>query len=107
MIQYKSAAYENNPANSLNQERLGAYRERLEKQGFEVETVLRSGLYFYPPTEILETAASQSADYIIVGSRGRNMVKEMRSEEHTSELQSRGHLVCRLLLEKKNNIKQI
>src|SRR5690625_6221259 len=29
----------------------------------------------------------------------------MRSEEHTSELQSRGHLVCRLLLEKKNNTK--
>src|SRR5690625_947755 len=27
----------------------------------------------------------------------------MRSEEHTSELQSRGHLVCRLLLEKKKN----
>src|SRR5690625_7014886 len=27
----------------------------------------------------------------------------VRSEEHTSELQSRGHLVCRLLLEKKNN----
>src|SRR3989449_6602289 len=27
--------------------------------------------------------------------------KEMRSEEHTSELQSRLHLVCRLLLEKK------
>src|SRR5690625_6033075 len=25
----------------------------------------------------------------------------LRSEEHTSELQSRGHLVCRLLLEKK------
>src|SRR5690625_6838367 len=28
---------------------------------------------------------------------------ELRSEEHTSELQSRGHLVCRLLLEKKKN----
>src|SRR5690625_429291 len=27
----------------------------------------------------------------------------LRSEEHTSELQSRGHLVCRLLLEKKND----
>src|SRR5207253_8631117 len=26
---------------------------------------------------------------------------QWRSEEHTSELQSRGHLVCRLLLEKK------
>src|SRR5690625_6754042 len=28
---------------------------------------------------------------------------EARSEEHTSELQSRGHVVCRLLLEKKKN----
>src|SRR6266849_11163532 len=28
----------------------------------------------------------------------------MRSEEHTSELQSRVDLVCRLLLEKKNNV---
>src|SRR5690606_39287840 len=28
----------------------------------------------------------------------------IRSEEHTSELQSRENLVCRLLLEKKNNI---
>src|SRR5690554_7747400 len=27
-----------------------------------------------------------------------------RSEEHTSELQSRPHLVCRLLLEKKNKV---
>src|SRR5690625_6122111 len=29
-----------------------------------------------------------------------------RSEEHTSELQSRGHLVCRLLLEKKNHAQE-
>src|SRR3712207_8081401 len=28
---------------------------------------------------------------------------ELRSEEHTSELQSRQYIVCRLLLEKKNN----
>src|SRR5690625_6188412 len=32
---------------------------------------------------------------LVLGSR------KLRSEEHTSELQSRGHLVCRLLLEKK------
>src|SRR5437660_6297998 len=32
---------------------------------------------------------------------GKNL-RSVRSEEHTSELQSRGHLVCRLLLEKKN-----
>src|SRR5439155_21226357 len=30
--------------------------------------------------------------------------RRWRSEEHTSELQSRGHLVCRLLLEKKKKI---
>src|SRR6266702_6021741 len=29
--------------------------------------------------------------------------RDMRSEEHTSELQSRGHLVCRLLLDKKKH----
>src|SRR5690625_6028406 len=29
---------------------------------------------------------------------------DFRSEEHTSELQSRGHLVCRLLLEKKKTV---
>src|SRR5437870_13536850 len=34
--------------------------------------------------------------------RGRD---RRRSEEHTSELQSRGHLVCRLLLEKKKKKK--
>src|SRR3712207_8178360 len=32
------------------------------------------------------------------------VVLEPRSEEHTSELQSRQYLVCRLLLEKKKNI---
>src|SRR5690625_6763381 len=32
----------------------------------------------------------------------RDLGAQHRSEEHTSELQSRGHLVCRLLLEKKN-----
>src|SRR2546429_5652696 len=33
----------------------------------------------------------------------RELAKTHRSEEHTSELQSRLHLVCRLLLEKKKN----
>ena len=33
-------------------------------------------------------------------------INRLRSEEHTSELQSLVNLVCRLLLEKKNNISQ-
>src|SRR5207253_11199755 len=36
----------------------------------------------------------------------RYRLNSLRSEEHTSELQSRGHLVCRLLLEKKKKKKQ-
>src|SRR2546429_3621143 len=38
-----------------------------------------------------------------LGTRLREETEYRRSEEHTSELQSRLHLVCRLLLEKKKN----
>src|SRR5437899_9272122 len=37
---------------------------------------------------------------------GESRVLVVRSEEHTSELQSLRHLVCRLLLEKKKKIKK-
>src|SRR5438270_6551122 len=47
-----------------------------------------------PATSVHLVAASLSASY-------RPGVR-MRSEEHTSELQSQSNLVCRLLLEKKN-----
>src|SRR5215510_16601859 len=39
------------------------------------------------------------------GLRHGRPLPSQRSEEHTSELQSRGHLVCRLLLEKKKKNK--
>src|SRR5207253_9616223 len=42
----------------------------------------------------------------IVFTRDCSTGEAVRSEEHTSELQSRGHLVCRLLLEKKNKNKK-
>src|SRR5439155_16050940 len=47
-------------------------------------------------------AASRTSD---VSTREllNQLADEERSEEHTSELQSRGHLVCRLLLEKKKS----
>src|SRR5690606_41236953 len=56
--------------------------------------------------EVFETLA-RMRDYTDEGNIGRawnlssNMVSTGRSEEHTSELQSRENLVCRLLLEKK------
>src|SRR3712207_7729849 len=43
---------------------------------------------------------SEEEDYVHEG----QLVTEPRSEEHTSELQSRQYLVCRLLLEKKKQI---
>src|SRR2546422_8626504 len=46
-------------------------------------------------------AAQQPAN--LTHSRQRRSRAATRSEEHTSELQSRLHLVCRLLLEKKKN----
>src|SRR5438270_1838125 len=38
-----------------------------------------------------------------LGAGARDILRLVRSEEHTSELQSQSNLVCRLLLEKKNN----
>src|SRR5690625_6257947 len=57
-----------------------------------------------------ELTGKREPDYlttgdILVAARGSHnyAVQVDRSEEHTSELQSRGHLVCRLLLEKKTS----
>src|SRR5439155_16063097 len=95
-------------------------RMETDTAGYEVVKAARSQAY--DPAVALLTA------YPLLGSdwkdRGANsmLVKPMntndllrqietllisheRSEEHTSELQSRGHLVCRLLLEKKKKKK--
>src|SRR2546429_3042433 len=52
-------------------------------------------------------SASHKADVVHRGSKSpapAEACMQNRSEEHTSELQSRLHLVCRLLLEKKKKI---
>src|SRR3712207_8019098 len=50
--------------------------------------------------------ASPLAIRTVFGSWAGNIrpIQSLRSEEHTSELQSRQYLVCRLLLEKKKNL---
>src|SRR5207253_8602957 len=59
----------------------------------------------FPYTTLFRSPRSEWADsrssssHLLVAS---SQTISKRSEEHTSELQSRGHLVCRLLLEKKN-----
>src|SRR5690625_6708789 len=54
-----------------------------------------------------ESPRAGEADLIIAKHRNGPTATIARSEEHTSELQSRGHLVCRLLLEKKNLIRSM
>src|SRR5690625_3347289 len=51
-----------------------------------------------PNTEVALMFGSKIGIFEVV----QSLLNPGRSEEHTSELQSRGHLVCRLLLEKKN-----
>src|SRR5687768_17810866 len=62
--------------------------------GHELSRPVQTGSY--ERSENLGSEAQKSA-----GSH-TNVTTRVRSEEHTSELQSRLHLVCRLLLEKKN-----
>src|SRR3712207_8038531 len=52
------------------------------------------------PKEFLREHFGSSGDYYYEAARGVDH-RPVRSEEHTSELQSRQYLVCRLLLEKK------
>src|SRR3712207_7475532 len=55
---------------------------------------------------VVDLAVLHHRDAPAAARQGLVAAFEVRSEEHTSELQSRQYLVCRLLLEKKKNIRQ-
>src|SRR5438445_8336558 len=59
------------------------------------ETAARRARYAW----LGEVRRRHAARYLVTGHH-----RDDRSEEHTSELQSRQYLVCRLLLEKKNKV---
>src|SRR2546422_4138205 len=61
----------------------------------------RSTLFPYTTLFRSRSRCSASWDWTRTVSASAWTVRVQRSEEHTSELQSRLHLVCRLLLEKK------
>src|SRR2546429_519525 len=69
-------------------EQLRQERERLRQENERLKRQLE---------EAQRASKRQAAPF----SRGRRKADPQRSEEHTSELQSRLHLACRLLLEKK------
>src|SRR5260221_5258269 len=91
---------------------------------FDIFKVESSGLRWMEAAPDLERAktrvrvlsASSPGEYIILNQitgekitiqpKSKRIVFQIRSEEHTSELQSHSDLVCRLLLEKKKKIRQ-
>src|SRR5438309_4633402 len=85
---------------------------------FPYTTLFRSYAWCVPRSRSLVTTNSVWSTQIVVSGRrssGRSAstnagsmlptaIDDLRSEEHTSELQSQFQLVCRLLLEKKNEL---
>src|SRR3989442_11238147 len=76
---------------------------------FPYTTLFRSAMFSAATGEVLQvrlpggadggTPSASGHDHFFLGSDHQ---RNERSEDHTSQLQSRPHLVCRLLLEKKN-----
>src|SRR3712207_7328720 len=71
--------------------------EELANEGIEAEVIDLRTLVPYDEETVLAS----------VKKTGRALVLSVRSEEHTSELQSRQYLVCRLLLEKRTPVTPI
>src|SRR5207253_4775078 len=86
-------------------------RRALPSTLFPYTTLFRSRIRFVGRVDLFAALLARDAEHRLAEAeplRGVRLlahrVVTLRSEEHTSELQSRGHLVCRLLLEKKKRI---
>src|SRR5207253_4143453 len=85
---------------------LGRFRSRADCDGSATQAFAYVVIGFARQAEIRagdqegSKALSRGADEFAIDPTQVERGRTERSEEHTSELQSRGHLVCRLLLEK-------
>src|SRR5439155_21103732 len=100
------------PSAYVNVSRMAiAYASTVPEMDFLLVATRRSGWLAEPSANVTVAKLASYARYEAFTRRERDELSaqwrhvrtdlESRSEEHTSELQSRGHLVCRLLLEKK------
>src|SRR2546430_4990843 len=72
---------------------------------FPYTTLFRSGAFKRPDTFFQSVTVHLASPAALQQFKDAVTSDPRRSEEHTSELQSQSNLVCRLLLEKKNNRK--
>src|SRR5690625_6792769 len=105
MNDYEMKAYEDVQAWRLKvMKRSGIFNKLSKKAQNKMNSYIPKKVH-----QIITDSMKNMVKAILVGSEWTTKKKlaitgglyEQRSEEHTSELQSRGHLVCRLLLEKK------
>lgn len=78
-------------------QKLKEYKKKLEDHGFEVRFEIRSGVHFYPPTEILAEAEECGADYVVIANRGHSKVQEMLLGSTATEVLQRSALPVYLL----------
>src|SRR5688572_31376620 len=71
---------------------------------FPYTTLFRSSAVKMQPAPFAPGAAGEQTSVVQVALSLQAAFVGVRSEEHTSELQSQSNLVCRLLLEKKNMV---
>src|SRR2546430_3168830 len=82
------------------------FRSKITRDGLLVAGS-EVGLVDLDPRDVVESGSLGPGELIVVDTRRQTILhnadakREVRSEEHTSELQSQSNLVCRLLLEKK------
>lgn len=76
---------------------LKAYKKKLEEAGFDVYFEIKSGVHFYPPTEILSAADEHNAGYVVIANRGESKVQELVLGSTASEVLQRSHLPIHLI----------
>src|SRR5688572_32336900 len=82
------------------------FRSRLEAVDGRADREIRDAV----AGRIFHCERPAEARHALVAREGRGRARRIegvRSEEHTSELQSQSNLVCRLLLEKKKQIEKV
>src|SRR5690554_7109276 len=86
------------------------FRSGILKNEGQGDGGLFKGIFVRYFTELIQEPSISETDRQVmvdfIKFNAETFYKSGRSEEHTSELQSRPHLVCRLLLEKKKNKKK-